>query len=63
MTDLSNGVRELTGSELDSVTGGMKLDGGRESTNVVDARGGSSAVGAYIVTYDINGKVSGYSKR
>ena len=51
---------ELTNSELDTVTGGMKLDGVRESTNVIDARGGSSTVGAYIIYYDANGKVSGY---
>jgi hypothetical protein len=36
----------LTDSELDSVTGGMNLDRVRESTNVIDARGGSSTVGA-----------------
>ena len=53
----------LTNSELGSVTGGMNLDGVRESTNVIDARGGSSAVGAYIVYYDINHHVSGYGKR
>ena len=30
---------ELTDSELDCVTGGMNLDGYRESTNVEDRRG------------------------
>ena len=54
---------ELTGFELDSVTGGMKLDGVRESTNVIDARGGSSTVGAYIIYCDINRKVSDYGTR
>ena len=56
-------ARQLTDTDLNSVTGGMRLDGVRESTNVIDSRGGSSAVGAYIVHYDINGKVSGYSNR
>jgi hypothetical protein len=56
-------AHQLTDSDLNSVTGGMNLEGVRESTNVIDSRGGSSAVGAYIVHYDINGKVSGYSNR
>jgi hypothetical protein len=54
---------ELTDSVLDSVVGGMKMDGVRESTNVIDARGGSSTVGTYIVYYDKSGKVSGYGMR
>jgi hypothetical protein len=58
-----NENRKLTDSELDSVNGGMKLDGVRESTNVEDRRGGSSTVGAYVVYYDISGKVSGYGLR
>jgi hypothetical protein len=63
MADLINEVRELIGCELDSVTGGMNLDNYRESTNVEDHSGGSSAVGAYIVYYDMNHHVSGYGKR
>jgi hypothetical protein len=51
-----NEGRELTNSELGCVSGGVNLDGVRESTNVIDARGGSSTVGGYIIYYDVNGK-------
>ena len=55
--------RQLSDTDLNFVSGGMNLDGVRESTNVEDRRGGSDAVGAYIVYFDINGKVSGYGVR
>ena len=51
----------LTDKDLNSVSGGMNLDGVRESTNVIDAR--DTTVGGYIIHHDSNGKVSGYSVR
>jgi hypothetical protein len=58
-----NAHTELSNSELDAVSGGMNLDNVRESANVIDARGGYDTVGAYIIYFDANGKVSGYGTR
>lgn len=38
--ELLDQERPLTEAELHFATGGMKLDGVRESTNVIDARSG-----------------------
>ena len=50
---------ELTMDELDQVSGGMKWDRGHVSPNVDDVRGGKLEFSGWVVTLDINGKVSG----
>ena len=44
---------EITDAELDFATGGMNLDGVRESKNVIDARSGILAVVVFTVRRDI----------
>jgi hypothetical protein len=49
---------ELTVEELDQVSGGMKWERGHKSPNVIDARGGQLSFHGWMVTLDVNGKVS-----
>ena len=54
-------MNELSSTELERVTGGMKMDGARESDNVVDARGGQKTFLFWKISYDSNGHVSDVS--
>ncbi len=56
-----NRPHELTAHELQQVSGGMMLGGSRESSNVVDARGGQSTFLFWKISYDANGHVSDIS--
>jgi hypothetical protein len=54
-------IREISGDELASVTGGLKWDRNHASPNVIDMRGGQKRVGLFVIaSYDIDGNVSGY---
>ncbi len=58
-----NAMHELSIDELQQVSGGMNLDNVRESSNVVDARGGTSTFLFWRISYDANGHVSDVSWR
>jgi hypothetical protein len=59
--NMNTKISELSLIELDRVTGGMNLDGYRESSNVVDARGGQSTFLFWRISYDAQGHISDVS--
>lgn len=60
MNQRNSGNYELSLSELDAASGGMKWDRNHKSPNVIDARGGQIEVAGIKVSLDINGKVSSF---
>jgi hypothetical protein len=54
-------LRQLSGEELDRVSGGMKYDPNYVSPNVIDARGGQFDLLWWTFTLDVNGNISSIS--
>lgn len=56
-------ARELSGAELESVSGGMKWERGVKNPDVIDARGGQIKTWFGTFTLDANGKISSFTPR